>query len=409
MKLKEKDVMLKQYIEKLANELYRETVANRRHLHENPELSFKEYNTSAFIKKQLTELNIPFEAKADTGILAWVQGTRSSSGEVIALRADIDALPIHEANKTAYRSKNEGIMHACGHDVHTSSLIATATILNKLKDSFSGTVKFIFQPAEERIPGGARQMIGEGALENPTPRYILGQHTMPELPAGKIGIRPGYYMASTDELFIRVTGKGGHAAMPHLNIDPVTISCELISALQQIVSRQANPLIPSVLSFGRIVADGSTNVIPDKVEIEGTFRTLDEEWRAEAHRRMQKLANTLVEGMGGQCAFDIRKGYPVLNNDEQLTHQTREYAIEFLGKDQVVDLDIWMAAEDFAYYSQIIPACFYRLGTGNEAKGITSGLHTPTFDIEEEALKTGSGLMAYLALRLLGTHSEDGK
>jgi amidohydrolase len=300
-------------------------------------------------------------------------------------------------------------MHACGHDVHTASLIAAAGILNKLKDSFSGTVKLIFQPAEERIPGGALQMIGEGVLENPAPKYILGQHTMPELQAGKIGIRSRHYMASTDELFITVTGKGGHAAMPHLNVDPVAIGCELVSALQQIVSRQADPLIPSVLSFGRFIADGATNVIPDEVKIEGTFRTMDEPWRTEAHRRMERLANTLVEGMGGHCAFEIRKGYPVLNNDEQLTDEIRRHAVEFLGEENVTDLDMWMAAEDFACYARIIPACFYRLGTGNEAKGISSGLHTPTFDVDEEALKTGPGLMAYLALRLLETHAENGK
>lgn len=395
--------MLKQNIEKLAKELYQETVDNRRYLHENPELSFKEHNTSSFIKNRLTALNIPFESKADTGILAWVHGTHSRSDKVMALRADIDALPIHEANNTAYRSKNEGIMHACGHDVHTASLITAANIINKLKDSFSGIVKFIFQPAEERIPGGAKQMIQEGVLENPVPQFMLGQHVMPELPAGKIGFRSGNYMASTDELFIKVTGKGGHAAMPHLNIDSVAISCELVSALQQIVSRHANPLIPSVLSFGRFIANGSTNVIPDEVEIEGTFRTLDEQWRDEAHQRMKKLATSLVEGLGAQCSFEIRKGYPVLHNDEELTNEVRKYAIEFLGKENVVELDIWMAAEDFAYYSQIIPACFYRLGTGNETKGITSGLHTPTFDVDEQALKTSPGLMAYLALRLLET------
>lgn len=393
--------MDKSTIKELAYAVYDEAVAERRHLHAHPELSFKEYNTAAFIAEKLTALHIPFEAKADTGIVGQIQGTRSSSGAVIALRADIDALPIQEANEVPYRSRNEGVMHACGHDVHTASLLATARILNQLKESFSGTVKLIFQPAEERIPGGASRMIREGALENPVPACIVGQHTMPELAAGKIGIRAGHYMASTDELFIRVTGKGGHAAMPHLLTDPVAISCQLISALQQVVSRQANPLIPSVLSFGRFIAEGSTNVIPDEVEIEGTFRTLDEAWRTEAHQRMQQLARTLVEGLGGRCSFEIRKGYPVLHNDEPLTRQIRDYAREFLGEDQVVDLDIWMAAEDFAYYGRCIPGCFYRLGTANEGRGITSGLHTPTFDIEEEALKTGPALMAYLALRLL--------
>lgn len=397
--------MLKQYVQEIANRLYDETVAHRRHLHQHPELSFKEYNTAVFIKEKLTAIQIPFEAKAHTGILAWIQGTQSPSGKVIALRADIDALPIKEANEVPYRSREEGVMHACGHDVHTSSLLATAHILNQVKDTFSGTVKFIFQPAEERIPGGAVSMIADGVLESPRPDYILGQHTMPELAAGKIGIRPGRYMASTDELFIRITGKGGHAAMPHLTIDPVAIGCELVTALQQVVSRQANPLVPSVLSFGRFMADGSTNVIPDQVEIEGTFRTLDEDWRSEAHQRMQRLAQTLVEGMGAQCDFEIRKGYPVLENDEELTREIRQYAIELLGPDRVVDLDVWMAAEDFAYYAKQIPGCFYRLGTGNEAKGIHSGLHTPTFDIDEDALRTGPALMAYLTLRLLGVRT----
>lgn len=393
--------MLKQKIEELAQACFLETVADRRQLHENPELSFQERQTSAYIKARLSALKIPFESKGDNGVLGWVQGARPGPGKVIALRADMDALPIREANEVAYRSRNEGVMHACGHDAHTASLIAVARIVNELKASFSGTVKFIFQPAEERIPGGARQMIREGVLKNPAPELILGQHVMPELPAGKVGFYSGNYMASTDELFIKVVGKGGHAAMPHLNTDPVVISCQLVLALQQIVSRQSDPLTPSVLSVGKIAGNGSTNVIPDEVTIEGTFRTLDERWRTEAHRRMEKLAGSLVEGMGGKCFFEIRKGYPVLHNDEALTSRTRQYAIEFLGKENVVAVDGWMAAEDFAYYAQIVPACFYRLGTGNKAKGIASALHTPTFDVEEQALITGPGLMAFLTLKSL--------
>lgn len=393
--------MLKQTIKQLAEEYFPTTVANRRFLHQHPELSFKEYHTSAFIKEKLTEFGITFKPMADTGILAWVQGTKASSKKVIALRADIDALPILEANEVSYRSKNEGVMHACGHDAHTASLITVAAILDKMKSSFSGTVKFLFQPAEERAPGGAKKMMEEGALESPIPEYVLGQHTMPELPAGKVGFRSGKYMASTDELFIKILGRGGHAAMPHLTIDPVAMSCELVSALQQIVSRQSNPLTPSVLSFGRFIANGSSNVIPDEVELEGTFRTMDEQWRTKVHERMIKMSTALVESMGGKCTFEIRKGYPVLNNNEKLTDQIKQHAVDFLGEENVVDLDLWTASEDYAYYAQIIPSCFYRLGTGNADKGISSGLHTPTFDVEEEALITGPGLMAYLAVECL--------
>lgn len=394
--------MLKENICRIARELYEDAVANRRHLHANPELSFKEYNTSAFVAGRLTELNIPFEKKADTGIVALLKGTKSDSDQVIALRADMDALPITEANDVVYKSKNPGVMHACGHDMHTSSLLATASILNQIKSEFSGTIKFIFQPGEERIPGGASLMIKDGALENPHPTHIIGQHVMPELPFGKIGFCEGPYMASSDELYITVKGKGGHGAIPHLNIDPVSITCQLIVALQQIVSRQANPIIPSVLSFGRLIADGSTNVIPDKVEIEGTFRTFDNEWREEAHKRMRNMASSLVEGMGGECDFEIRRGYPVLINEGNLTKEVRHYAEDFLGKENVVNIDPCMPAEDFAFYSQQIPACFYRIGTGDEANGITSGLHTPTFNIDEKSLEIGPGLMAYVAVKCLG-------
>ncbi len=402
--------MLQQTIKQLAEDYYSLTVANRRFLHQHPELSYEENKTSAYIQERLSELGISFKVIANTGILAWVQGIKTSSGSSIALRSDIDALPIQEANDVSYRSVNKGVMHACGHDAHTASLITVAAILNQVKASFSGTIKLLFQPAEERAPGGAQRMIEGGALRNPAPQYVLGQHTMPELPAGKIGLRSGRYMASTDELFIKVHGKGGHAAMPHLTIDPVAISCELVSALQQIVSRASSPLVPSVLSFGKFIANGSSNVIPDEVEIEGTFRTLDEQWRAKVHDRLINLARSVVEGLGGTCSLEIRKGYPVLYNDENITNQVKLQVIDYLGEENVVDLDIWTASEDFAYYAQIVPSCFYRLGTGNKDKGITSGLHTPTFDIDEEALKTGPGLMAYLAVNGLNIlNKEDEK
>jgi amidohydrolase len=328
-------------------------------------------------------------------VVALIKG-KNPDKKVVALRADMDALPITEANDVAYKSKNIGVMHACGHDVHTSSLLGTARILQALKDEFEGTVKLIFQPGEELLPGGASLMIKEGVLENPTPNGILGQHVMPLLPAGTVGFREGMYMASADEIYVTVTGKGGHAAMPEINIDPVLIAAHIIVAMQQIVSRNCSPKIPSVLSFGKVTAAGATNIIPNEVKIEGTFRTMDENWRAEAHLKMVKLAESIAEGMGGTCHFDIHKGYPYLENHPALTNRMKNAAIEYLGEDKVVNLDIWMAAEDFAFYTQHTDACFYRLGIRNEARGITSSVHTPTFDIDESALETGSGLMAWL-------------
>lgn len=394
--------MLKEKIQQLARDHYDETVRNRRHLHAHPELSFNEFNTSAFVAEKLEALGIPFEKKANTGLLAVLKGEKPGPEKVIALRGDMDALPITEANEVEYKSRNEGVMHACGHDVHTSSLLGTARILSGLKKEFSGTVKFIFQPGEEKLPGGASLMIKEGVLENPVPQGILGQHVMPLIDAGQVGFRSGKYMASTDEIYVTVKGKGGHGAMPHLNIDPVLITSHIIVALQQVVSRNADPLVPSVLSFGKVIAGGATNVIPDEVKLEGTFRTLDEAWRADAHAKMKRMAESIAEGMGGSCEFEVRRGYPFLVNEEKLTASARKHAEEYLGHENVLDLDIWMAAEDFAFYSQVAPACFYRLGIRNESRGITSGVHTPTFDIDEKALETGPGLMAFLALKELG-------
>ena len=388
-------------VRELSRTFFEDTVANRRHIHARPELSFREYETARFIAERLSAYGIaPQEGIAGTGVTACIEGR--ASGKVTALRADIDALPIREANQTEYASKNEGVMHACGHDVHTASLLGAARILHELRDSFEGTVKLIFQPGEEKFPGGASLMIKEGVLENPAPSSIVGQHVMPLLPVGKVGFREGKYMASTDELYVTVRGRGGHGAMPELNIDPVLIAAHILTGLQQIVSRHASPKIPSVLSFGKVLAEGATNVIPNEVRMEGTFRTLDETWREEAHRRMKKLAEGMAESMGGRCDFEIVKGYPCLHNDPALTQRMRRAAEAYVGRENVTDLDLWMAAEDFAYYSQQVPACFYRLGTRNEAKGITSSVHTPTFDIDEEALELAPGLMAWLALSELG-------
>lgn len=393
--------MLKDKISQLAQDIHKEVVGNRRHLHANPELSFEEYETSAFVKSKLDELGISYQNMADTGIVALIKGSKPS-GSVVALRADMDALPILEANDVPYKSTKPGVMHACGHDVHTSSLLGTAKILTELKDEFGGTIKLIFQPAEERLPGGANLMIKEGVLENPKPQAVIGQHVMPHIETGKVGFRAGKYMASTDEIYVTVYGKGGHGAQPQQNIDPVLITSHIIVALQQIVSRVANPTIPSVLSFGKVIANGATNVIPNEVKLEGTFRTMDEAWRAKAHEKMKKMAEGIAEAMGGSCDFNIMRGYPFLINEEKLTANTRTYAEEYLGSENVIDLDIWMAAEDFAYYSQVSDACFYRLGTGNEKRGISSSVHTPTFDVDEESLRLSTGLMTYIALKQLG-------
>lgn len=393
--------MLKYKISQLAQQIHSDVVENRRHLHANPELSFHEFETYAFVAKKLGELGIEYQQMAETGLVALIKGAKPSNA-VVALRADMDALPIMEANDVVYRSKNPGVMHACGHDVHTSSLLGTAKILTDLKEEFGGTVKLIFQPAEEKLPGGASMMIKEGVLENPKPDAVVGQHVMPLIESGKVGFRSGKYMASTDEIYVTVHGKGGHGAQPQQNIDPVLITSHIIVALQQIVSRVADPKIPSVLSFGKVIANGATNVIPNEVFLEGTFRTMDEEWRAMAHLKMKKMAEGIAEAMGGSCDFNIVRGYPFLINEEKLTAEVRAYAEDYLGKENVLDLDIWMAAEDFAYYSQVSDACFYRLGTGNIERGITSSVHTPTFDVDENSLRLSTGLMTYIALKQLG-------
>ncbi|ARS37447.1 M20 metallopeptidase family protein [Pontibacter actiniarum] len=387
-------------IKELARAYAPDTVQVRRHIHANPELSFEEHHTAAYVKQVLESYGLQVERIATTGLVALVKG-RNPEKRTVALRADMDALPIVEANEVAYKSKNEGVMHACGHDVHTASVLGTARILQELREEFEGTVKLIFQPGEEKFPGGASIMIKEGVLQNPAPESIVGQHVFPLLPAGKVGFRSGMYMASADEIYITVKGKGGHAAMPEMNIDPVLIASHLIVALQQIVSRHASPKVPSVLSFGKVEAKGATNVIPNEVKLEGTFRTMHEVWRKEAHQKIKKLAEGLCESMGGSCDIDIKNGYPFLQNDPGVTAVARAAAEAYLGEENVVDLDLWMGAEDFAYYTQQIPACFYRLGTRNEERGITSGVHTPTFDVDEDALETGMGLMAWVALQEL--------
>jgi len=393
--------MLKEEIKQLAKEIHGDVIVNRRHLHAHPELSFQEYETSAFIKSRLDEMGIPWKPMANTGVVAIIKGEKSFD-RVIALRADIDAVPTTETSDVEYASKFKGAMHACGHDVHTSSLLGTARILQAIKSKFGGTVKLIFQPGEEKIPGGASLMIKEGVLKNPVPDSVIGQHVMTNIDCGKIGIKKGMFMASHDEIYVTIRGKGGHGAIPHLNIDPVIIAAHILVALQQIVSRMANPVFPTVLSFGKVIANGVTNVIPDEVYLEGTFRSFDENWKNEAHKRMKKMAEGIAESMGGSCEFNIVRGYPFLKNEEKLTEQVTSFAKEYLGKENVLDLDCFMGGEDFAYYSQVIDSCFYFLGTGNKEKGIVSSVHSSTFDIDENALAISTGLMTYIALKQLG-------
>lgn len=395
--------MLSNKIKDLASRNHPEIVSIRRHLHMHPELSYQEKETGLFIAAKLKEWGIRHEhGWAENGVVAFIEGQTPESA-VIALRADIDALPIQEANDVPYCSQNPGVMHACGHDVHTASLLGTAFILNQLKAHFRGTVKLIFQPAEEKLPGGASILIKEGVLQKPPkPSEILGQHVLPELPAGKVGIREGMFMASADEIYMTVTGKGGHAAAPHQVIDPVFITSQIIVALQQVVSRRANPIIPSVLSFGKINSTGgATNVIPNEVKVEGTFRTMDEIWRAKALSSIEQVATGIAKSLGGFCEVRIEKGYPCLINEPKLTRRVKKHAINYLGADKVVEIPMRLTAEDFAYYSQVLPACFYRLGTANEKKGINAPVHTNTFDVDEKCLETGAGLMAWLAVKEL--------
>jgi len=392
---------LKERIRKAAKNLREEVTGWRHHLHRNPELSNRETGTAAYIAERLEEAGIEVQkGVGGTGVVGLIHAT-DPDGKVIALRADMDALPIREENDIPYKSENEGVMHACGHDVHMAVLLGAARIINDMKDRFKGRVKLIFQPSEETYPGGAQAMIKEGVLENPVPDIIIGEHVYPELDAGKIGLRAGKYMASTDEIFITVKGRGGHGAIPDRNIDPIVISANIIVALQQIVSRNARPSNPSVLSIGKVIADGRTNIIPDKVEMEGIIRTFDEDWRLEMREKIRKIASSIAEGLGGSCEVTINPGYPYLENDKEVTKRVEELASAYLGEENVVELEPRMTAEDFAYYLHHVPGCFYRLGVRNEKSGITSSLHTPTFNVDESSLETGMGLMAWIVISQL--------
>lgn len=391
--------MIEGRIKELASRYAPDIINIRHHLHAHPELSYKEFETSAFVKQQLDTYGISWSSMADTGVVGIIEG-REPSSRVIALRADMDALPITEENNVPYRSKNPGVMHACGHDVHTSCLLGAARILAETRNEWSGTVKLIFQPGEERNPGGASIMIREGVLEAPAPELIVGMHVNPQLETGKLSFRGGKVMASADEIYITVSGKGGHAAAPHNTVDVILVASHLVVALQQIVSRNNNPFSPSVLSICAFNGGYTTNVIPHEVKLMGTFRAMDEKWRSRAHELIRQQVEAIGKGMGAEIDLKIDVGYPTVYNDEQLHIIAMDTARTFMGEDNVEETELRMGAEDFGYYSQLVPGCFFRLGTGNAEKGITSGVHTPTFDIDERAIEIGMAMMAYFGATL---------
>ena len=387
--------MLKEKIKSLAQKYAPDFIAIRHHLHAKPELSYQEFETSKFVQEKLKSFGIPFTVKATTGVVGLIEG-KNPAKRIIALRADMDALPIQEQNDVPYKSLNPGVMHACGHDVHTTCLLGAAKILNETKENWEGTIKLIFQPGEEKNPGGASLMIRDGVLENPAPAAIFGLHVNPQLETGKLSFRGGKVMASADEIYITISGNGGHAAAPHTTVDPILIASHLVVALQQVISRNRDPFSPSVLSITSFHGGFTTNVIPGEVKLMGTFRAMDEAWRFKAHDLIKKISTEIVTGMGAKLDIHIDVGYPAVINNERLSQQARLSAEEFLSPALVEETEMRMGAEDFGYYCQQIPGCFYRLGTGNKAKGITSGVHTPLFNIDENAIEIGMGIMAWL-------------
>src|SRR5579872_98920 len=387
--------MLKEKIQRLASQYAPEFISIRHHLHAHPELSYQEYQTSAFVQQKLGAAGIPFRTMAGTGVVGLIEGANPGK-RVIALRADMDALPIREENAVPYRSTNDGVMHACGHDVHTAILLGASVILQELRQHWEGTVKLIFQPGEEKNPGGASLMIREGVLAGPAPQAIFGLHVHPGLEVGKLSFRGGMVMASADEIYITIRGKGGHAAAPHQTVDTILVASHLVVALQQVISRNRNPLSPSVLSITSVQGGHTTNVIPSEVKLMGTFRAMDEEWRFRAHELIRKQATELVHGMGAEIDLHIDVGYPMVYNNERLNSLVRSEAEEFVGADRVQETEVRMGAVDFGYYTQHIPGCFYRLGVMNVEKGITAGVHTPRFNIDESAIETGVGMMSWL-------------
>lgn len=391
--------MLKEKIKELANKYLDSSIAIRRHLHAHPELSYKEFETSAFIQAKLTEMGIPFQVLATTGVVALIKG-KDPESRTVALRGDMDALPIFEENNIPYKSVNDGVMHACGHDVHTTCLLGAAKILNELKEEWEGTIKLIFQPGEEKNPGGASLMIKDGVLENPTPKGIIALHVHPGLPLGQLSFRSGRVMASADEIYITIKSKGGHAAAPHLTADTILIASQIIVSLQQIISRNNNPTTPSVLSICSFHGGNTTNVIPSEVKLMGTFRAMDETWRYKAHELIKQQVLGMAAAMGATADILIDVGYPAVDNDEILNESARDLAGIYMGTANISETEMRMGAEDFGYYTQLIPGCFFRLGVRNEEAGIIHNVHTPVFNIDERAIETGMGIMAWLGASL---------
>ena len=389
-------------IKALALENFEEVLEIRRHLHQNPELSFEEYETSKYLKSKLSDWGLAIdETWVETGFTVVIDSGKP--GKTVAIRADLDALPIHEKAEVEYKSKEEGKMHACGHDVHASCLMGVAKVLHETKADWNGRAVLIFQPGEEKLPGGASLMIQEGVLEKYQPDLMLAQHVYPEFEAGYVGFKSGTYMASAEEIYLTVLGKGGHGALPHNNIDPIVMAAAIIMDLQTLSSRIAPPTLPTVLSFGKIIGNGATNVIPSEVRLEGTLRTFNEEWRAIYHQRITEICESIAKAHGGTCIVDIRKGYPFLINDIATTEASVRIASSYLGEEFVEPLQLRMTAEDFAYFSQQVPSCFYRLGVGNKKLGIDKSVHHPDFQVDEKALEIGVGLMAYLAIQHLNS------
>lgn len=392
---------LKNQIEALlTGEFLNEIIEIRRVLHQNPELSFEEHHTSEIIRDLLGKWGIEYKYPiVRTGILAWITGNRP--GKRIALRTDMDALPITENSNLDFQSLNPGVMHACGHDVHMASILGTIRILSQIRDQISGEVLFVFQPGEEKVPGGAKLMIEEGVFKEKPPDMIVAQHVLPDMDAGHVGFKAGKYMASSDEVYITVYGRGGHGALPRNINDPVLMASHILISLQQEIGRKSPSEVPTVLSFGKVQADGAVNVIPDHVTLEGTFRTMNEEWRKEAHQLIDQIATGIASSLGGSCKVEIRHGYPVLINNEVITEKAREKAIELLGSEKVEDMDIRMTAEDFAWFAQSVPGMMYRLGVKEPGAVDIFPLHTPGFRVDESSLRTAILLLSYLSVELL--------